>query len=120
MLRLAIPMLRLASAVRPETFICEQVGSGRRLAYRVDPARSLPAKVRDRALLRVSSCPGDGLDGSAVRLPVDDVGALFAELGGKRVTLGLEPVDRSWGNREMRLRDPDGNTLRFTREGLAQ
>ena len=76
--------------------------------------------VRDRALLHVSSCPGDGLAGRAVTLPVDDVDALFAELGGKRVTIGLEPVDRSWGNRETHLRDPDGNTLRFTREGLAE
>ena len=42
MLRLAIPILQLASAVRAETFTCEQVGFGRRFAYRVDPARHDP------------------------------------------------------------------------------
>ena len=76
--------------------------------------------VRARALLHVSSFPGDGLVGSAVTLLVDDADALFAELSGKRVTIELEPVDQSRGNREMYLRDPDGNTLQFTREGLAE
>jgi len=50
-------------------------------------------------------------------LVVEDVDALHAELKTRGVTIDLEPTDQSWGNREMYVRDPDGNSIRFVHGG---
>jgi catechol 2,3-dioxygenase-like lactoylglutathione lyase family enzyme len=68
---------------------------------------------RDGVWLHASSFSGDGVSGGVVNLLVDDVDALHAELEGKGVAIALQPTDQTWGNREMYVRDPDGNTLRF-------
>jgi uncharacterized glyoxalase superfamily protein PhnB len=47
---------------------------------------------------------------------VEDVDALHAELVGRGVRIDVAPVDQTWGNREMYVKDPDGNCLRFIRE----
>jgi len=51
-----------------------------------------------------------------VFLLVDDVDELYAELVAKGIPNDLQPADQTWGNREMYVRDPDGNCLRFTHE----
>jgi hypothetical protein len=38
---------------------------------------------------------------------------LFAEYSSRGVLIELAPYDQSWGNREMYIRDADGNSLRF-------
>ncbi|MEP6994933.1 MAG: VOC family protein [Acidobacteriota bacterium] len=53
-------------------------------------------------------------------LRVDDVDALHAEFVAKQVSIALEPTDQTWGNREMYVKDADGNSIRFTREGGGQ
>jgi uncharacterized glyoxalase superfamily protein PhnB len=50
---------------------------------------------------------------------VEDVDALHAELVAKGVPIDLEPTDQTWGNREMYVKDPDGNSIRFVHEGGA-
>jgi len=42
-----------------------------------------------------------------------DVDALREEFQKQGARIELEPTDQTWGNREMHLRDPDGNSLRF-------
>jgi catechol 2,3-dioxygenase-like lactoylglutathione lyase family enzyme len=76
---------------------------------------------RDGHPLHLSTFAGDGVLGSCVYLYVDDVDELFWGL----VKAGLKtpghpdspveegPVDQTWGMREVYVRDPDGNTLRF-------
>ena len=49
---------------------------------------------------------------------VDDVDRLHEELLRKNVAIHLEPTDQTWGNREMYVKDPDGNSIRFIRPGL--
>jgi uncharacterized glyoxalase superfamily protein PhnB len=51
-----------------------------------------------------------------VFLVVEDVDALHTELVAKGVQIDLEPTDQSWGNREMYVKDTDGNSIRFVRE----
>jgi len=41
----------------------------------------------------------------------------YAELVAKHVAIALAPTDQTWGNREMYVRDADGNSIRFMREG---
>jgi uncharacterized glyoxalase superfamily protein PhnB len=33
------------------------------------------------------------------------------------VAVDLPPTDQTWGNREMYVKDPDGNAIRFVRQG---
>jgi catechol 2,3-dioxygenase-like lactoylglutathione lyase family enzyme len=73
--------------------------------------------TRDDVELHVSSFPGDGVAGGVVFLLVRDVDELFKELRDRGVTIDLEPTDQSWGNREMYIHDPDGNSIRFVHGG---
>jgi catechol 2,3-dioxygenase-like lactoylglutathione lyase family enzyme len=54
-----------------------------------------------------------GTDATQIWLQVRDVEAAAARLRGRGVALEEEPVDKPWGLREMRARDPDGRLLIF-------
>ena len=73
--------------------------------------------TRDDVRLHVYSFSGDGVAGGVVFLVVRDVDELFKELKDKGVPIELEPTDQSWGNREMYVSDPDGNSIRFVHGG---
>ena len=72
---------------------------------------------RDGVSLHASSFSGDGVSSGVVFLLVDDLDGLHADLVAKGVSIALEPTDQSWGNREMHVKDADGNSIRFVREG---
>ena len=64
--------------------------------------------------LHLSSFAGDGAFGTAVYLYVDEIDTLAERLR-ETVPGAIEysPVDQAWGQREIYLRDPDNNALRF-------
>ncbi len=122
MIRLAVPLLHVSSSAEAEDFYCNCLGFRRRFAYRVDESKKDPCFMglsRDGVWLHVSSFSGDGVSGGVASLIVDDVDALHAELVAKNVAIDLEPTDQTWGNREMYVKDTDGNCIRFIREGGA-
>jgi len=71
---------------------------------------------RDDAKIHISSFSGDAVAGGVVYLEVDDVDTLHASLAEKGVVSDLEPTDQTWGNREMYVKDQDGNCIRFIQE----
>ena len=72
---------------------------------------------RDGVWLHLSSFAGDGASGGIANLLVDDVDELYKELVAHGVQIDEgHPVSQSWGTREMYVRDPDGNCLRFISE----
>jgi len=89
-----------------------------------DPSFSV--LMREGHSLILSSHKGDGAFGQAIVVQTDDVEALFRKFR----TRGLKtpgnpdapeevhqgPIDQSWGTREFYVKDPDGNTLRFTQQ----
>lgn len=120
MLKLAIPLLHVSDSARAEEFYCSRLGFHRQFAYRRDDSRADPCYLglsRDGVCLHVSSFAGDGAAGGVAGFLVEDVDALHAELVAKDVAIDLPPTDQIWGNREMYVRDTDGNSLRFIREG---
>jgi catechol 2,3-dioxygenase-like lactoylglutathione lyase family enzyme len=120
MFKAAIPVLHVSSAADAEEFYCKRLGFRQSFAYRFDEAQPDPCYmglIRDEVRLHVSSFVGDGVPGGVVFLVVADVDALHAELKAKGVAIDLEPTDQSWGNREMYVRDPDGNSIRFVHGG---
>jgi len=118
LLKLAIPVLHVSSSAAAEEFYCNRLGFRREFAYRPDATRTDPCYMglsRDDAWLHVSSFSGDAVPGGVVFLLVDDVDALHQELLSRGVRIDLPPTDQTWGNREMYVRDPDDNSIRFTR-----
>lgn len=118
MFKLAIPVLHVSSSSAAEDFYCNRLGFRRVFAYRIDEPNPDPCYMglaRDDARLHVSSFSGDAVAGGVVFLLVDDVDALHKELLGKNVDIDLEPTDQTWGNREMYVKDLDGNSIRFVR-----
>jgi catechol 2,3-dioxygenase-like lactoylglutathione lyase family enzyme len=92
-----------------------------------DPSFSILMREGDSLIL--SSHRGDGAVGQAIVVQTDDVEALFRKFR----TRGLRtpgnpdapkevhegPINQSWGTREFYVKDPDGNTLRFTQQHSA-
>lgn len=120
MFKSAIPVLHVSSAAAAEEFYCDRLGFRKKFAYRFDERKPDPCYMgltRDGVELHVSSFSGDGVSGGVVFLLVDDVDALHSELLLKGVPIALPPTDQSWGNREMYVEDPDGNSIRFVDEG---
>jgi uncharacterized glyoxalase superfamily protein PhnB len=119
MLKFAIPVLHVTRSAVAERFYCRGLGFQRAFAYRPDAAQPDPCYMglsRDGAWLHVSSFSGDGVAGGVAYIGVDDVDALHAELVSRSVAIDLSPTDQSWGNREMYVRDADGNSLRFIQQ----
>lgn len=120
MLKSAIPVLHVSNSTEAEAFYCDRLGFHRQFAYRVDEAKPDPCYLgltRDGVGLHVSSFSGDSVAGCAVYIVVEDVDALYRELLGNGLPIDLEPTDQTWGNREMYVKDPDGNSLRFVHGG---
>jgi uncharacterized glyoxalase superfamily protein PhnB len=120
MLKLAIALLHVSDSAQAEEFYCSRVGFRRQFAHRLDDSRADPCYVglaRDGVCLHLSSFAGDGVSGGVASFLVDDVDALHAELVAKHVAIDLAPTDQTWGNREMYVKDADGNSLRFIRDG---
>lgn len=120
MLKLAIPLLHVSDSSQAEEFYCTRLGFRRQFAYRPDNSRADPCYLglsRDGVWLHLSSFSGDGVAGGVAGFLVDDVDSLHADLVAKHVPIALAPTDQTWGNREMYVRDADGNSLRFIREG---
>lgn len=112
-------MLHVTSSVAAEAFYCAKLGFRRKFAYRpaTSPDPCYMGIERNGVALHLSSHAGDGVPGSAVYLTVDDVDALHAELVNKGVLIDTGPVDQTWGNREMYVKDADRNSIRFVQEG---
>lgn len=121
MFRQAIPVLHVSGSAVAEEFYCVKLGFRQEFAYRpfggVDPCYM--GLARDEARIHVSSFPGDGVSGGVVFLVVEDVDALHFELVAKGVVIDLKPTDQSWGNREMYVKDADGNSIRFVQHSNA-
>jgi len=120
MFKSAVPVLHVSSAGEAEDFYCRRLGFTRKFAYRFDEKQPDPCYmglIRDGVTLHVSSFSGDGVAGGVVFIVVENVDALHKELIANGVSIALEPTDQSWGNREMYVDDPDGNSLRFVHGG---
>jgi uncharacterized glyoxalase superfamily protein PhnB len=68
---------------------------------------------RDGVWIVVSSFSGDGVAGGVVNFAIEDVDALHTEFVARGVKIDLEPINQTWGTREMYVKDADGNCLRF-------
>lgn len=119
MLKAAIPLVHVRSSDEALAFYRGRLGFSVLSTYRQVPDSPDPAyhvAMRDGAVIHISSFSGDGIAGGVVTIVVDDIDALHAELVGKGVDVGTGVMDQTWGNREVYVRDPTGNAIRFQSE----
>ena len=114
MLLQAVPLIKVSSTRKAETWLCHGLGFHLDFVVRGDADDPCYMGVsRDSVSLYVSSHAGDGVAGSAVNIEVDDVDDLHAEFVARGVNIDLPPIDQTWGTREMYVKDGEGNCLRF-------
>lgn len=107
-----VPGLRILDYERSRRFYVEQLGFEIDWEWRHAPASPVFVQISKAGLsLYLSEHPGDGTPGSLVYLYVSDVDDWHEAIREAGVPVESEPVDQPWGNREMGLRDPDGNRL---------
>lgn len=111
-----IPLLHMTNSAATEEFYCRQLGFTLAFAFRPGDGRLDPCYMgvmREGVELHLSSHAGDSAAGSAVNIRAIDVDELHREFVGRGVPIQVGPVDQTWGLREMYVRDPDGNSIRF-------
>ena len=95
MIRQAIPVLHITNADASEAFYCGLLGFQRDFQVPASETSRDPCYLglsRDGAVLHLSSHAGDAVVG---------------------VPIHIAPVDQTWGVRELYVRDPDRNSVRF-------
>lgn len=113
----AIPVLHITEAEAAEAFYCGMLGFRLEFEARASEAKRDPCYMgvsRDGAMVHLSSHAGDGMLGGVVLLLCDDVDSLHAEFVARGAQIHLAPVDQTWGMRELYVRDPDRNSVRFS------
>lgn len=112
------PILRSFDEAEAKRFYVDYLGFALDWEHRFEPGLPLYMQLsRDACVLHVSEHHGDCSPGAAVRIAVEDLAALHAELtarGHPRIRPGIETM--AFGTRDMALLDPFHNRLIFTEE----
>jgi uncharacterized glyoxalase superfamily protein PhnB len=123
MILLSIPLLYARSAAAAQAFYCRSLGFHLEFSHRLDPGKDDPCYMgvsRDGIWLHLSSYGGDGVAGNVANLIVDNVDEIFEEYSKRGVPIDTPPTDQTWGSREMYIKDPSGNSLRFIQPKMLQ
>ena len=120
--RRVVPILKVGDDKVAADFYCARLGFVLDFRYAGGPDGPVYLGLSlDGQQLHLSTFGGDGVAGTAVYFYVDDVDVLFQRFrdaglttpGNAASPVDEGPVDQTWGMREVYVRDPDGNTLRF-------
>lgn len=108
-----IPILRSFDEAKAKEFYVDFLGFTVDWEHRFEPDLPLYMQVsRGDCVIHVSEHHGDCSPGGAVRIEVEDVSALHAELSAKRYKYARPGVERTpWNTREMTITDPFGNRV---------
>lgn len=114
-----VPLVRVRDLGRSLAFYVEDLGF--REVARHQPAPDVPAcaTIARGGVTLLLTERDEAPFGGAVCLHTSEIETVFHELAARGVTIDLAPTDMPWKQREMHLRDPDGNRLRFAQALLA-
>lgn len=114
MTQTVIPQLRITQAERSLAFYVGQLGFVADWEHQFEPGFPLFFQItREGQTIFLTEHTGDCEVGGAVYFVVPDVDAVAASFRARGVQIEQGPADTPWGTREMLVRDPDGNRLRF-------
>jgi catechol 2,3-dioxygenase-like lactoylglutathione lyase family enzyme len=107
------PTLRITDCARSRKFYVEGLGFRVDWEHRIDARDPVFMQVtRDGLSLYLSEHSADGQTGGLVHLYVPNVDAWYEDLARRGVvSVAFAPRDEAWGNRDMRILDPDGNQI---------
>ena len=117
-----VPIFKVTDIRAAVDFYCSTLGFVIDFTYVASPEGPTYVGVSlDGHQIHLSTFAGDGVTGTAAYLYVDDVDVLFRGFlqrgfktrGNRPSPVDDGPVDQTWGMREVYVREPDGNTLRF-------
>ncbi len=110
------PILRSFDAAKMREFYVDFLGFTVLFEHRFEPGLPLYCGLkRDACELHLSEHHGDATPGAAMRIAVDDVDALAAELIARQASHNRPQVnEQPWGTRDFTVTDPFGNRLTFT------
>ncbi len=116
-----VPILRSFDEREAKAFYVDYLDCRIDFEHRFEAGLPLYMQVsRDGLVLHVSEHHGDASPGATVRIRVDDLDALHAELSGReygRVRPAIEAMP--YGTRDMVVVDPFSNRLIFTDDGAS-
>ena len=107
-----VPALRVRDYARSLRFWIDTLGFEIDWEWRSEPDSPVFAQISKAGLsLYLTGQAGDAEPGTRVYLYVSDVDAWNDDVRAAGLEVDAEPANQPWGNREMRLRDPDGNHI---------
>ena len=111
-----IPILRIFDEGKALSFYVDWLNFRIDWQHRFEKHLPLYLQIsRDGCVLHLSEHHGDACPGSAVRIPLEDVDALYEELKSRPYSGYFPEVKATpWGSRDMSILDPFGNRLVFT------
>ncbi len=111
----AVPILRSFNEAEAKDFYLRYLGFSVVFEHRFEKDLPLYMEIiRDDCILHVSEHHGDATPGARIRIQFPNVDALQSEIsarGHSRLRPGI--CNQPWGNRELNIKDPFGNTLTF-------
>ena len=115
MLGAVTPILRIFDEAKARQFYVDYLGFKVDWEHRFAPDLPLYLQIaRDGCVLHLSEHHGDCCPGAALRIAVDDIDALHAELTARQYGYARPEIeDTPWGSRELSIKDPFGNRLTF-------
>ena len=110
-----IPILRSFDEAKMREFYLDFLGFRLDWEHRFEAGLPLYVQVsRGDCVLHVSEHHGDASPGGALRIRVDDLDALHAELAGKQYRHARPGIEAMPWGRDLTVHDPFGNRLVFT------
>lgn len=107
-----IPCLRVRDAHASAAWYADALGFKTDWEHQFEPNFPFFISVsRGPLTLYLSEHRGDGAKEVETYLYVEDVEALFADLGQRGIAVASPPTTQPWGVREIQLQDPDGHNF---------
>lgn len=108
------PQLRVSVWEQARRFYVDGLGFQVDWTHQFAPGMPVFAQVsREGRALFLTEHAGDCQFGGAAYIVLDNLDAFYQEVVQRGVVQPEPPEETPWGRREMTLKDPDGNTLRF-------
>ena len=108
-----IPTLRIQDIDRSRPFYEKILGFKVDWVWRAGKNSPVFAQISYQGTRIYLTERDEGVAGSLVLIYVDNVDDWHAKLLANSIPVDSLPHNETWGNREMQVRDPDGNCLRF-------
>ena len=112
----AVPVLQIDDYKEAKIFYVEKLGFEILFEARHEPGFPVFMGIQKGDLLFCLSEHGRGHQGTEVYLYVDDIELWRAACERNSISIEQPPTAMPWGNKEMLVKDPFRNALRFSQE----